>query len=104
MEEIIKRKIITGYADRPLQDIYNFINGVQMENLITSKDAKSLMLWAEDYRYLFTEGKPKFLHADTLVSRKSFFIIWKHFHYIITDIDKVDKHFDPIPATYHISA
>lgn len=39
MEEIIKRKIITGYADRPLQDIYNFINGVQMENLIISKDA-----------------------------------------------------------------
>lgn len=50
MEEIIKRKIITGYADRPLQDIYNFINGAQMENLITSKDAKSLMSWAEDYR------------------------------------------------------
>lgn len=35
MEEIIKRKIITGYADRPLQDIYNFINGAQMENLIS---------------------------------------------------------------------
>ncbi|MDE6219407.1 MAG: hypothetical protein K2G51_03070 [Lachnospiraceae bacterium] len=50
MEEIIKRKIITGYADRPLQDIYNFINGAQMENLITSKDASSLMSWAEDYR------------------------------------------------------
>lgn len=50
MEEIIKRKIITGYADRSLQDIYNFINGAQMENLITSKDARSLMFWAEDYR------------------------------------------------------
>ncbi len=50
MEEIIKRKIITGYADRSLQDIYNFINGAQMENLITSKDASSLMSWAEDYR------------------------------------------------------
>ncbi len=54
--------------------------------------------------YLFTEGEPEFLHADTLVLRKSFFIIWKHFHYIITDIDKVDKYFEPIPATYHISA
>lgn len=50
MEEIIKRKIITGYADRPLQDIYNFINRAQMENLITFKDANSLMSWAEDYR------------------------------------------------------
>ncbi len=51
MEEMIKSKIITGYADRPLQDIYNFINGVHMENLITSRDAKALMSWAEDYRY-----------------------------------------------------
>ena len=50
MEEIIKRKIITGYVDRPLQDVYNFINEVHMENLIPSKDAKSLMEWAEDYR------------------------------------------------------
>ncbi len=50
MEEIIKRKIITGYADRPLQDIYNFINGDQVENLITSKDARLLISWAEDYR------------------------------------------------------
>lgn len=50
MEEISKREIITGYADRPLQDIYNFINGAQMENLITFKDVKSLMSWVEDYR------------------------------------------------------
>lgn len=50
MEEMIKRKIITGYAGRTLQDIYNFINGIQMENLITQKDAESLMSWAEDYR------------------------------------------------------
>lgn len=50
MEEMIKRKIIMGYAGRPLQDIYNFINGIQMENLITRKDAESLMSWAEEYK------------------------------------------------------
>lgn len=50
MEEIIKQKIITGYADSSLQDIYDFINGIQMENLITLKDAKSLMSWADDYK------------------------------------------------------
>ena len=49
MEEIIKRKIITGYAGSSLQDIYNFRNEVQMENLITSRNAKTLMSWAEDY-------------------------------------------------------
>ena len=50
MEEMIKRKIINGYAGSSLQDIYNFINEVHMENLITSKVAKTLMSWAEDYR------------------------------------------------------
>ena len=50
MEEMIKRKIVNGYAGSSLQDIYNFINEVHMENLITSKDAKTLMSWAEDYR------------------------------------------------------
>lgn len=50
MEEIIKQKIITGYADRSLQDINDFINGIQMENLITLRDAKSLMSWADDYK------------------------------------------------------
>ena len=47
MEEMIKRKIINGYAGSSLQDIYNFINEVRMENLITSKDVKTLMSWAE---------------------------------------------------------
>ncbi len=50
MEEIIKQKIITGYAGRSLQDIYDFINGIQMENLITPGDAESLMSWADDYK------------------------------------------------------
>lgn len=50
MEEMIKGKIIIGYAGRPLQDIYNFINGIQMKNLITRKDAESLMSWAEEYK------------------------------------------------------
>ena len=49
MEEMIK-KIITGYAGSLLQDIYNFINEVHIENLITSKDAKTLMSWADDHR------------------------------------------------------
>ncbi|MDE7268678.1 MAG: hypothetical protein K2N89_14560 [Lachnospiraceae bacterium] len=48
MEEMIKK--ITGYAGSSLQDIYNFINEVHMENLITSKDAKTLMSWADDHR------------------------------------------------------
>ena len=47
MEEMIKRKIINGYAGSSLHDMYNFINEVHMENLITSKDAKTLMSWAE---------------------------------------------------------
>lgn len=50
MEEIIKQKIITEYAGRSLQDIYDFINGIQMENLITPRDAKSHMSWADDYK------------------------------------------------------
>lgn len=50
MEEIMKVKIMKGYADRPLQDIYNFINEAHMENLITAKDVKALISWVEDYR------------------------------------------------------
>ena len=42
---------MAGYVNRPLQDIYNFINEVQMENLISYRDAKALISWAEDYRY-----------------------------------------------------
>ena len=44
MEEMIKRKIITVHTGSSLQDIYNFINEIQMENLIASKDAKTLMI------------------------------------------------------------
>lgn len=46
---MIKRKIMTGYTGSSLKDIFNYINEVQLENLMTSKDAISLMSWAEDY-------------------------------------------------------